>query len=60
MENSNREQKNKRMKLYIPRMSYSASRAMAAAFQSIGIDARPSPQSDARTLALGAKYISGD
>ena len=49
-----------RQKLYIPRMSYSAARAMAAAFKSIGIDARPSPQSDARTQELGAKYLSGD
>lgn len=46
--------------LYIPRMSYSGAYLMAAAFQSIGIDARPSPPSDARTLELGAKYISGD
>ncbi|MBD3288394.1 hypothetical protein GF337_06280 [candidate division KSB1 bacterium] len=60
MDNINREQVKPKRKLYIPRMSYSASRAMAAAFKSIGIDAYPSPQSDARTLELGAKYLSGD
>ena len=48
------------MKLYIPRMSYSAARISAAAFQSIGFDAQPSPPSDALTLELGAKYVSGD
>lgn len=60
MDKRNIDQLKTRQKLYIPRMSYSAARAMAAAFQSVGIDARPSPQSDARTLELGAKYLSGD
>ncbi len=60
MDKRNTEQLKPKQKLYIPRMSYSASRAMAAAFKSIGIDAHPSPQSDARTLELGAKYLSGD
>jgi predicted nucleotide-binding protein (sugar kinase/HSP70/actin superfamily) len=46
--------------MYIPRMSFSGARLAAAAFQSIGIDARPSPASDARTLELGAKYLNGD
>jgi len=46
--------------LYIPRMSFSGARLAAAAFQSIGIDARPSPASDARTLELGSKYLNGD
>ncbi|HEX9975492.1 MAG TPA: hypothetical protein VGD14_25805 [bacterium] len=46
--------------LYIPRMSYSAAKLMAAAFQSIGIHAKPSPPSDARTLELGSKYLNGD
>ena len=41
-------------------MSYSGARITAATFQSIGIEAHPSPVSDARTLELGAKYISGD
>ena len=41
-------------------MSYSAAKLMAAAFQSIGIHAKPSPPSDARTLELGSKYLNGD
>jgi len=53
-------EKPKNLKLYIPRMSYSGAKTMAAAFRSIGIDAMPSPPSDARTMELGAKYISGD
>jgi predicted nucleotide-binding protein (sugar kinase/HSP70/actin superfamily) len=50
----------KPIKLYIPRMSYSSARVTAAAFQSIGFDAHPSPETDARTMELGAKYLSGD
>ncbi len=46
--------------MYIPRMSFSGARLAAAAFQSIGIDARPSSASDARTLELGSKYLNGD
>lgn len=46
--------------MYIPRMSFSGARLAAAAFQSIGIDARPSPASDAKTLELGSKYLTGD
>ena len=46
--------------LYLPRMPYGGSRLLAAALQSIGIDARVTPESDARTLELGAKYTSGD
>jgi len=46
--------------LYIPQMSYVGARCFAAAFQSLGIDARPSPDSDARTLELARKYLSGD
>ena len=41
-------------------MSYEGSAAFAAAFRSIGIDAVPSPDSDERTVALGARYTSGD
>jgi predicted nucleotide-binding protein (sugar kinase/HSP70/actin superfamily) len=33
---------------------------MAAAFQSIGYDAEPAPDSDAETLELGSRYTSGD
>jgi len=47
-------------KLYIPQMSYEGARCMAAAFQSIGIDAQPTPDSDAQTLTLARKYLSGD
>jgi len=46
--------------LYIPQMSYVGARCFAAAFQSLGIDAKPSPDSDARTLELARKYLSGD
>jgi predicted nucleotide-binding protein (sugar kinase/HSP70/actin superfamily) len=47
-------------KLYIPQMSYEGARCMAAAFQSIGVDAQPAPSSDARTYELARKYLSGD
>lgn len=63
MPTTNHRDKNKRLQgrtLYIPQMSYCAARAMAAAFESIGIRAQPSPDSDARTLELGGKYVSGD
>jgi len=46
--------------LYIPQMSYEGARIIAAAFQSLGFDAKPSPDSDARTLELARKYLSGD
>ena len=46
--------------LYIPRMPYSGARVIAAAFQSIGVDARPTAPSDERTKELGGKYTSGD
>ena len=46
--------------MYIPRMSFSGAKLAAAAFRSIGIDARPSPASDARTQELGSKYLNGD
>lgn len=41
-------------------MSDDGSRAFAAAFQSIGINALVTPPSDMRTLELGAKPTSGD
>ena len=47
-------------KLYIPQMSYEGARCMSAAFQSIGIKAEPSPDSDNRTYELARKYLSGD
>ena len=46
--------------MYLPLMPYGGTRMLAAAFKSIGLDARPVPDEDARTLELGAKYTSGD
>ena len=46
--------------LYIPRMSIESAQMTAAAFQSIGIDARPSPDGDAHTYELARKYTNGD
>jgi len=46
--------------LFLPRMPYGGSRLLGAAMQSIGIEARVTPESDARTLELGGKYTSGD
>ena len=46
--------------LYIPQMHYAGSRLVAAAFGSVGIDARVSPDSDERTLELGGRYTSGE
>ena len=46
--------------MYIPRMSFSGAKLMGAAFQSVGINAVPSPASDARTQELGGKYLTGD
>ena len=47
-------------KLYMPQMSYEGARCMAAVFQSIGIDAQPSPPGDAHTYELARRYVSGD
>ncbi|NOZ62468.1 MAG: hypothetical protein GXO74_12395 [Calditrichaeota bacterium] len=46
--------------MYIPRMSFSGAKLMGAAFQSAGVNAIPAPPSDARTLELGGKYLTGD
>ncbi len=46
--------------LWLTRMPYGGSRMLAAAFCSIGLDARVTPDEDARTLELGGKYTSGD
>jgi predicted nucleotide-binding protein (sugar kinase/HSP70/actin superfamily) len=46
--------------LYLPHMDYYAARMFAAAFRSIGVDALPSPDSDAETLLLGKRYTSGE
>ena len=54
------EQSLKGRTLYIPQMNYAGSRALAAVFRSVGIDATVSPDSDAQTLELGGRYTSGD
>ncbi|MBC7186989.1 MAG: hypothetical protein H5U38_08150 [Calditrichaeota bacterium] len=46
--------------LYIPRMSYEGARAMAAAFQSAGFAAEPTPEGDAHTYELARRYTTGD
>src|SRR5664280_2770890 len=46
--------------LWLPRMPYGGSYLLAAAFRSIGYDARVTPPEDLRTLELGGKYTSGD
>lgn len=46
--------------LFLPRMPYGGSRLLGAALQSIGIDAKVTPESDARTLELGGRFTSGD
>ena len=46
--------------LWLCRMPYGGSRLMAAAFCSIGLDTRVTPEEDSRTLELGGKYTSGD
>jgi predicted nucleotide-binding protein (sugar kinase/HSP70/actin superfamily) len=46
--------------LWLVRMPYGGSRMLAAAFRSIGLDAKVTPDEDARTLELGGKYTSGD
>ncbi len=46
--------------LWIPRMTYSGARMMAAAFRSIGIDAAVTPPSDERTLELAGLYSGGE
>ncbi|MBW7997579.1 MAG: hypothetical protein FVQ81_13575 [Candidatus Glassbacteria bacterium] len=46
--------------LYVPQMSFGGAMAFAAAFRSVGINAKISPDSDARTLELGRRYTSGE
>lgn len=46
--------------IYIPQMSFVAAELMSASFRSFGMNAEPSPGSDARTLELAGKYTSGD
>ncbi len=47
-------------RIFVPRMSFGASRCFAAALRGHGLDAHPFPASDERTLELGARYTSGD
>ena len=46
--------------LWVPRMTYVGARLACAVFRSIGIDARLTPESDEKTLELGALYSSGE
>jgi len=46
--------------LYIPQMAYAGARFLAAAFNSVGIDATTAPDSDAETLELGGLHTSGE
>ena len=55
-----RKQSIKGRKCYIPQMSKGGAIAFAAAFRSVGIDARVCPDSDARTLELGGRHTSGE
>jgi len=46
--------------MYIPRMSTEGASCMAAAFGSIGVHAKVSPESDSNTLAYAAKFTTGE
>lgn len=46
--------------LYIPQMAYGEAHALAAAFRSIGVDAKVTPDSDEQTLKMASQYLSGD
>ncbi|MDM7914803.1 MAG: hypothetical protein QUU85_05975, partial [Candidatus Eisenbacteria bacterium] len=46
--------------LFIPRMSGSAATCVAAAIRGAGVDARPIPPSDSRTIELGGRHTSGE
>lgn len=46
--------------LWIPRMTYAGARMFAAVFQSVGVDARVTPESNDQTLELGGLYTSGE
>lgn len=46
--------------VFFPTMAEAGSRAIAAAFRSVGIEARPMPPSDEETLVLGGRYSSGE
>jgi predicted nucleotide-binding protein (sugar kinase/HSP70/actin superfamily) len=46
--------------LYLPAMDYAAATLLASAFRWLGIDAKITPPSDARTLELAAQVLGGD
>ena len=46
--------------VYIPDMAEGSVEALCAVLRWMGIEARPTPPSDARTLELGGKHTSGD
>ncbi|MGA7906689.1 MAG: hypothetical protein WCA16_04705 [Candidatus Sulfotelmatobacter sp.] len=47
-------------KVYLPAMAEGSVEALCAVMRWIGIDARPTPPSDARTLELGSQHTSGE
>ena len=47
-------------RVYVPAMAEGSVEAVCAAMRWLGIDARPTLPSDARTLELGSKYTEGD
>ena len=47
-------------RMYVPRMSTEAASTLAASFRSLGIDAHVSPKSDEETLALAARFTTGE
>jgi len=47
-------------KVYLPAMAEGSVEALCAAMRWLGIDSRPTPPSDARTLELGSKCTGGD
>lgn len=46
--------------VYVPAMAEGSVEAFCAALRWMGVEAAPTPPSDARTLELGGKYTSGD
>ncbi len=46
--------------LYVPQMCSGTSKIFCAAMRALGVDARPSPDSDARTRELASRYCTGD
>ncbi len=46
--------------VFFPPMTEAGVRSIAAAFRSVGIDARPMPPSDEETMLLGGRFSSGE